>query len=80
MARLPPKVKIHLTGLGRGTVSIDGVELPCVQRIQFTACADRRQLNRLELELYAGEVEIEGPAEVVMGFRDALPASLKVKP
>lgn len=80
MARLPPKVKIHLTGLGRGTVSIDGIEIPCVQRIAFTACADRSQTNHLELELYAGEVEIEGPAEVVMQFRDALPATVKVKP
>lgn len=82
MARLPSKVKIHLTGMGRGTVSIDGIDIPCVTRITFRACSDRheREPNRLELELYCGEVEIEGPAEVVMGFKDSLPTTVKPRP
>jgi hypothetical protein len=55
----------------------DDIEVPGVQRLEFSAEAGKA--NRCRLELFVGSVELEGDADVVMVMRDQRP-TLKVKP
>lgn len=70
MPKQLPTVKVQMSGVGRGKVWVDGVEIPWVRAVRFTAAVD--QPNKLEVEI-CGNLEVEGPAEVLMRLRDQLP-------
>lgn len=61
---MPADVEIIMTDHGRGEVFIDGVKVPAVRRLFFSASAEPRQLNVLTLDLVVDRISIEGVAEV----------------
>lgn len=57
------KVKIVMTGHGRGTVIVDGTEVHWVRAIE-TRCA-HGEVNTVTLTLLADEVEFDSEARIV---------------
>jgi hypothetical protein len=60
------KVRIEMTGFGRGHVFLDDHEIEGVYSVKFESAAN--DANTVHLTLYASEVVITGPAEVVRDF------------
>lgn len=60
------KIRIEMTGAGRGNVFLDDKEIEGVFSIKFEAKVD--DANTVHLQLYTSEVVITGPAEVVRDF------------
>ena len=54
------KVRVVMTGHGRGDVFVDGVKVPFVRSVEVLI--ERGDVNRLILTLFPEQVEIEGNA------------------
>lgn len=55
--------KIEMTGIGRGTVTMDGEEVKGVTAVSFSAAVD--EMNKVTLTLNAKSVSISGMAELI---------------
>lgn len=61
------KVRIVMTGHGRGEVFVDGAKIPAVVAVSASVRAgphDQEELNTVRIELQPESIEIEGEFEV----------------
>jgi hypothetical protein len=70
------QIRIEMTGIGRGKVFVDGVEVPRIARIEFVASAGPNPATTVRLDLLATDILIEAPATLETRVIDHVSVSL----
>lgn len=69
-------IEIKLNAYGMGQILIDGHDIANVT-YKTTVLSEVGEQNRVILELWAQDIKVTAPAEVVMGLRDPVIEHLK---